>query len=253
MIKECRTDFLNLQVHDTRTSMGETAARAVAAKIREILAERDEVNMVFASAPSQDEFLQALRQDGTIPWNRIHAFHMDEYIGLPADAPQGFGNFIRARLWGHVPLKSANYLDGSGRDVEGECRRYADLLRTHPIDIVCFGIGENGHLAFNDPPVADFADPKAVKRVELEEACRLQQVHDGCFAALDQVPRSAITLTIPALVSGRFLYGMVPGRTKAVAVRRTMTDPVWTACPSTILRGHRDARLYVDRESASLL
>lgn len=251
MISQFKVDSLLINVHDSRASLGEGAAQAVSGRIHNILAEKPTVNIIFASAPSQNEFLAALLADETIRWGCVNAFHMDEYIGLPGDAPQGFGNFIRERLWGRVNLKSANYIDGNATDLRAECLRYSQLLRSHPIDIVCFGIGENGHLAFNDPPVADFADKDTVKAVELETRCRRQQVNDGCFPKLEDVPAQALTLTVPALMSGRFLYGMVPGKTKTNAVFHTLCDDIGEHCPATILRRHPNAILFVDSDSAA--
>lgn len=252
-VRQMKAESLVLNVFESRLDLGNAAARAVSERIRAVLLEKEDVNIVFASAPSQNEFLAVLLQDSSIPWGRVNAFHLDEYIGLPGDAPQGFGNFIRARLWGRVKLKSANYIDGLAADLNKECLRYAALLREHPIDIVCFGIGENGHLAFNDPPVADFADPAAVKVVRLDEACRQQQVHDGCFGRLEEVPTHAITMTIPAILAGRYLYGMVPGKAKAEALLRTITEPSGALCPATVLRNHPHIAVYADADSAGLL
>lgn len=246
-----KKDMLTLSVFDSRASLGSEAAREVAARICTVLEQKPDINIVFASAPSQNEFLAALLADSTIPWDRINAFHMDEYIGLAAGAPQGFGNFIRDRLWGRVKLKSANYIDGNAVDLHSECVRYEHLLKENPIGIVCFGIGENGHLAFNDPQVASFTDPFMVKIVKLDAECRQQQVNDGCFRELRDVPTHAITVTIPAIMSGGFLFGMVPGSTKAKAILQTMNGPIDTGCPATILRNHPNAVIYADRESAA--
>lgn len=246
-------DLLQVSVYETRGEMGAAAARAVAERIRALAAEKPEVNVVFASAPSQNEFLACLLEDGGLPWGRVNAFHMDEYIGLPPEAPQGFGNFIRQRLWGRVGLKSANYIDGNAGDLQAECERYARLLREFPVDVVCLGIGENGHLAFNDPPVADFNDQALIKTVELDATCRRQQVNDGCFRTLADVPTHALTLTIPALAAGRYLCCVVPGKTKADAVFHTIRDAIGERCPATVLRNHRNARLFADRDSAARL
>ena len=209
--------------------------------------------MIFAAAPSQNEVLASLALDKEIPWERVNAFHMDEYIGLPADAPQGFGNFLKAHIFGLAPFKSVNYMDISAEDAEAECARYSALLAQYPTDIVVMGIGENGHIAFNDPPVADFADPKAVKPVLLDEICRNQQVNDGCFATIDDVPKYAITLTVPTLFAGKNLFCIVPAKTKANAVKATICGEIGEACPATILRRHENAILYLDGDSSSLL
>ena len=177
---------------------------------------------------------------------------MDEYVGLPADAPQGFGNFLRAAIFGQVPFASVDYI-GTESDPDETCRRYAALLQGIQVDIVCMGIGENGHIAFNDPPVADFNDPLTIKKVALDETCRLQQVHDGCFARIEEVPRYAVTLTVPTMFRARYIFCIVPAPTKANAVRATVCGPISEQCPASILRTHEHAILYTDSDSAALL
>ena len=178
---------------------------------------------------------------------------MDEYIGLAPDAPQGFGNFLRRELFSKVSFASVSYLDGTADDRAAECRRYGELLAAAPVDIVCLGIGENGHIAFNDPHVADFNDPAAVKVVELDHTCRQQQVNDGCFAKLDDVPTHALTLTIPTLVAPKTVFCMVPAPTKAKAVQAAVEGPISETCPASILRRHDNASLWLDPDSAALL
>lgn len=236
-----------------RTALGRMAASDVARTVRDLLERQEMVSMVFAAAPSQNEFLAFFCQEKDVDFSRIHAFHMDEYIGLPEDAPQGFGNFLRRRLFEKSSFHGVDYLNGQAEDLAAECRRYAALLRQDPADIVCMGIGENGHIAFNDPHEADFYDPQLVKVVELDEVCRNQQVHDGCFAALDQVPHKALTLTIPALAAARYHFCMVPGAAKMEAVSQTVYGPLNEACPASILRTCRDAVLYVDADSGAAL
>ena len=243
---------LPVRIYDTRRNMGEAAAADVAACIRELLAVKLEIYMIFAAAPSQNEFLAALAATPGIEWNRIHALHMDEYVGLPADAPQGFGNFLRAAIFGQVPFASVDYI-GTESDPDETCRRYAALLQGIQVDIVCMGIGENGHIAFNDPPVADFNDPLTIKKVALDETCRLQQVHDGCFARIEEVPRYAVTLTVPTMFRARYIFCIVPAPTKANAVRATVCGPISEQCPASILRTHEHAILYTDSDSAALL
>lgn len=241
-------DRLKLEVYNNRQDMGTAAAGDTIQKMKELLQTRERIRMVFAAAPSQNEFLKQLRQVEGIDWSRVTAFHMDEYIGLAADAPQRFGTFLRESLFDAVKPGEVYYIDSAG-DIEDEIARYSALLKMAPIDIVCLGIGENGHIAFNDPPVADFQDKAMVKSVELDRACRQQQVNDGCFAAFDHVPTQALTLTIPTLFSGAHLYCIVPGPTKAQAVERTLNGPISEECPSSILRRHPDCTLYLDRES----
>lgn len=244
---------LRVEVLENRPSMGALAAASVTQKIRELLLAQEHVNIVFASAPSQNEFLAAMVAESDLEWNKIRAFHMDEYIGLPSDAAQSFGEFLREKLFSRVPIKEVFYLDGNAPDPGAECRRYAMLLAQHPTDIVCMGIGENCHIAFNDPHVADFNDPDLVKEVKLDLTSREQQVHDGCFATLEQVPERALTLTIPALIRAHHLFCVVPGPTKAAAVNHTLNGPISAEFPATIIRQHPSATLFLDPESAKHL
>ncbi len=252
-MKTFQKDRLTVNVYQTRAEMGAAAAKDIKACILALMEKKDTVNMIFAAAPSQNEVLSALATDREIPWNRVNAFHMDEYIGLSADAPQGFGNFLRSHLFGLADFGSVFYIDATACDAEKECARYTSLLSKHPTDIVVMGIGENGHIAFNDPPVADFCDPLAVKPVELDEVCRNQQVNDGCFAKLDDVPKTAITLTVPTLLAGKHLFCIVPAKTKARAVRATLCDEISEKCPASVLRRHQSAVLYLDSDSSALL
>lgn len=252
-MRSFQVDELTVRVYDSRSEMGMAAAADIKAKILELLAQKQEINMIFAAAPSQNEVLAALAGDKEIPWNRIHAYHMDEYIGLPSDAPQGFGNFLRAHLFDLVPFASVNCINSAATDAEAECERYSKLLQDNPTDIVVMGIGENGHIAFNDPPVADFKDSKWVKPVELDSICRNQQVNDGCFASLDLVPTHAITLTVPTLVAASHLFCIVPAPTKAKAVKETVSGTIDEHCPASVLRTRPGAVLYLEPDSAALL
>lgn len=246
-------DKLQVEIFENRTLMGESAAKDISAKIKELLAEKKEINMVFAAAPSQNDVLKALVADKTIEWSRINAYHMDEYIGLNKNAPQGFGNFLKSHIFGLVPFKSVNYIDITSTDPEKEAERYGNLLKANPTDIVVMGIGENGHIAFNDPCVADFNDKRAVKPVQLDEICRNQQVNDGCFETIDEVPARAMTLTVPTLVSAPWLFCIVPAATKAKAVYETINGKIDEHCPATILRTRDNAKLYLDEKSSALL
>ena len=252
-MKTMQKDLLKVNIYDTRDEMGKAAGADIKACLLSLLEKKETINMIFAAAPSQNEVLYALATDKEIPWNRVNAFHMDEYIGLSKDAPQGFGNFLKDHIFGLADFKSVNYIDISAPDADVECARYSALLKEYPTDIVVMGIGENGHIAFNDPPVADFNDPKAVKPVALDEVCRNQQVNDGCFAKLDDVPKTAITLTVPTLFAGDHLFCIVPAKTKANAVRATLCGEIGEACPATILRRHQSAILYLDGDSSALL
>ncbi|WP_408008525.1 glucosamine-6-phosphate deaminase [Pseudalkalibacillus sp. A8] len=243
-----KVDHLEVKTFADRKALGDNAGRQIAEKIKDLLQQKDEIRMVFAAAPSQNEVLSYLAQDKRIDWSRIVAFHMDEYIGLEESAPQTFSRFLSEKLFDLVKPKEVHLINGDNES-EHECRRYASLFNEKPIDIVCLGIGENGHLAFNDPPVADFEDEETVKTVTLDEACRQQQVNDGCFSSIDEVPEKAITLTIPALLSGEFLYCVVPGKTKANAVQHVLTGPITTNWPASILRDHPNCTLYLDKDS----
>ena len=253
MTKELEVDNLTVKIYPDRKNMGEAAALVAAERIRELLKEQEQLNMIFAAAPSQNEFLSALIQQAGMDWTRINAFHMDEYIGLPAGHKALFSSFLQGKIFNHLPFRSINYINGNASDAHQECERYASLLLQYPTDIVCMGIGENGHIAFNDPHVADFNDPQKVKIVDLDHACRQQQVNDGCFEALDKVPTHAITLTIPALIVPKHIYCMVPGKNKAMAAKRTLFDSIDEECPASVLRHHPGAVLFLDEESASLI
>lgn len=253
MLKTFTADRLQVNVYENRSEMGKAAAADISAAIRRVLEKKDVCNMIFAAAPSQNEVLAAIVGDTSIDFTRINAFHMDEYIGLPSDAPQGFGNFLRRALFDHAPWGSVNYINGNAGDIGAECDRYTALLKEYPTDIVVLGIGENGHVAFNDPPVADFSDPVLIKPVPLDPICRQQQVNDGCFASLDQVPTHALTLTVPALMAGKELYCVVPAPTKANAVEATVKGQVGTHCPATAMRSHPSAILYLEPDSAAKL
>lgn len=252
MEKNFQQDNLQVRVYDTRVEMGQAAAADICSAIHQVLREKEHCNMIFAAAPSQNEVLSALTAAKDVDWRRVHAFHMDEYIGLAADAPQGFANFLRNALFTRVPFGGVNCLDSTA-EPQAEAARYARLLQQNPTDIVVMGIGENGHIAFNDPHMALFDDPELVKPVTLDNTCRMQQVHDGCFARIEDVPSMAMTLTIPALCAARQVFCIVPAATKAQAVRDTLRGPVTQACPASILRRHPAATLYLDADSASLL
>ena len=246
-------DSLEVRIYGDRSEMGKAAAADIKACMLKLLETKDSLNMIFAAAPSQNEVLAALAGDREIPWQRVNAFHMDEYIGLSPDAPQGFGNFLRNALFGLAPFGAVNYIDCAATDAQAECRRYSELLTQHPVDIVVMGIGENGHIAFNDPPVADFHDPHLVKIVELDPICRQQQVNDGCFTKLEQVPTHALTLTVPALMAAKHHFCIVPAPTKAKAVAATVCGEIGEHCPATCLRNKKGSILYLEPDSAALL
>lgn len=247
-----KKDNLYVRISDTRSDMGICAAFEAVRSIEQVLKQKPMCNIIFAAAPSQNEFLSALVQ-ADVDWSRVNALHMDEYIGLPKDAPQGFANFLRNAIFDRVPFASVHCIDSTNQDVEAECARYTDILKKYPPDLVFMGIGENGHIAFNDPPVADFQDTAAIKPVVLDEICRNQQVNDGCFASLELVPKTALTLTVPTLFSASKLICVVPATTKADAVYNTLNGDISEKCPASILRRHPNAVLFLDSDSAAKL
>jgi len=241
-----RAGLMAVRSHDSREMMGLAAAEQVAQGLRARLATQSRVRLVFAAAPSQAEMLAALCRMPGIDWARVVAFHMDEYVGLPSSAPQRFSAWLDAHLFHRLPFAAVHRLQP---EQEGAEAGYAEALNAAPIDIVCLGIGVNGHIAFNDPPVADFNDIFDVKRVELDAVCRQQQVDDRCFATLGEVPTHAVTLTVPRLLRADELVCVVPGRLKRQAVQDTLYGPITTACPASILRTHQACTLYLDKES----
>lgn len=242
---------LKVVIYSNRQKLGKYSALNTIKLINNIFKNKDEIRMIFAAAPSQNEFLDELTKDPKINWGRITAFHMDEYIGLPENSPQLFSKYLSDHLFSKVNFKEVNIINSQAKDILKECSRYEMLLNEKPIDIICMGIGENGHIAFNDPPFANFNDTKLVKVVGLDMHCRQQQVNDGCFNTIEEVPRMAITLTVPALFSGNYLNIVVPGKRKAVAIKKTLYNKISTECPSSIIRKHKNAILYLDSDSAS--
>ena len=246
-----QTDRLRVEVYPDRARLGSAAADRAAAALRDLIAKRGFANVIFAAAPSQTETLAGLADVDSIDWKKITAFHLDEYVGTrPGDA-HSFRRFLNRHLLSKVPIGRFEALRGESEDLEAECERYARLLEAHPPEVGLLGIGENGHLAFNDPPEARFDDPQSVRVVDLTEDCRRQQVNDGAFSSLAEVPEKALTVTISRLMRIPRLFVMVPGLRKAAAVRRTIEDPVSEACPSSILRAHPNATLFLDQDAAS--
>ena len=249
-IKEFKKDKLTVKAMNNRTDMGKVAAADIRECMLALLSKKEEINMIFAAAPSQNDVLASLIEYDDIPWERVNGFHMDEYIGLPKNAPQAFGNFLVERIFSKVPFKSVNLIDSS-LSKEEAIASYSALLKKYPTDIVVMGIGENGHIAFNDPPVADFNDKMTVKAVELDLICRNQQVHDGCFEKLSDVPTHALTLTCPTLAGAPYQFCVVPAPTKADAVYHMLNDGISEKCPATVLRRCEAATLYLDGDSSA--
>ncbi len=252
MMTAFAADELKIMIYEDRIQLGTAAAKMAAAHIRQLLEEKEFVNIIFAAAASQNEFLERLSKED-LDWQRINAFHMDEYIGLPAKTPQLFGEWLKVRIFSKVPFRQVFYLDGQAADPQAECQRYEQLLVRYPVDLCFMGIGENTHLAFNDPHVANFKDPKLVKIVDLDEASKQQQVNEDCFDDISQIPPDAFTLTIPALLQAKTIFCMVPGSSKAQAVYHTIKDEISEQYPSTILREHPDTLLFLDKESSVMI
>jgi len=246
-------DKLTIKVFSTREEMGKQAAKDVVDKLERLLCVKPYISMLFAAAPSQNEFLQELCESNSVDWSRVNAYHLDEYIGLPANSPQRFAEFLNENLFSKLPFRTINYLNAESRNPEAECDRYAKLIQETPIDVACIGIGENGHIAFNDPHVANFDDPELVKIVDLDETCRQQQVNDKCFNSLPEVPKQAYTLTVPAIMASDYIYCIVPGESKAEAVKNTIHGEIEEKCPASVLRTKSESYLYLDKESARKL
>jgi glucosamine-6-phosphate deaminase len=228
--------------------MGARAAADIASEIRALLANQDGVRIMFAAAPSQSEMLLSLTQASGIDWSRVSGFHMDEYLGLAAGAPQRFGAWLRRTIFDRLPFGAVHLIE-PGDDPNQTAADYAAKLNAAAIDIVCCGVGVNGHLAFNDPP-ADFNDPLTMKIVTLDERSRQQQIDDKCFAFIQDVPTHAVTVTIPALLAARTIFCTVPGPKKNHAIRNMLERPITSLCPATALRLHPKCTLYLDPHSA---
>lgn len=243
---------IRVEVYPSKEALGVAAAREAAQICREILQQKETANLSFATGASQFQFVEALREQ-EIPWNRVVGLHLDEYLGISSDHPASFRRWLKERVVEPLNPGAFHFITGDADDIDAEIQRYTALLKEHPIDLGFVGIGENGHIAFNDPPVADFADPHPVKVVELDEACRNQQLGEGWFPTFDDVPTHAVTLTVPAIMNFKRIISVVPDQRKAEAVRAALLGPVETACPASILRNHPHLTMYLDTESASLL
>ena len=237
----------NINVLSNNATTGIAAGKAVEDCIVKLQKTKKKIRIIFAAAPSQDSMLDYLSQSKLIEWNKIEAFHMDEYIGLEPDSPELFSSYLEKNIFSKVTLHKNTI--NVNNDVAYEIKRYTHLLEEGPIDIVCLGIGENGHLAFNDPHMADFNDSETVKMVELDDACRIQQVNDGCFESFEKVPQKAITLTIPTLLKGTHLFCVVLGANKSDAVKKALTEPINISCPASILTKHPNCNYYFDKQA----
>ena len=249
-----KAGLLEVKIFPTRDEMGAAAAKRAGDVLRRTLAEKDEANVIFSAAPSQNEMLLHLVREHGIDWTRVNAFQTDEYVGLPLKHPARFSRYLAEHIFDLVPFRRVFRIGEGNGTPEEECHRYAELLKEYPSDLACLGIGENGHIAFNNPDVADFRDPVLAKLTALDEVCRRQQINDGCFRAIGDVPTHALTLTIPALIGARHLVCTVPGKTKAAAVAATvLSEKISEKCPATIMRRHPSAILFCDAESATEL
>ncbi len=249
-IQETQVDQLPVSIFETNEQLGQAAAEEASAIIREAVASRGLANIIIATGNSQLTFLTALRQDPQIPWSQVNVFHMDEYIGLAPGHPASFPLFLQRHLLDYVTPYAFYPVPGDAADSADACKEYEAALRAHPADLCALGYGENGHIAFNDPPFADFDDPVWVKVVKLDEVSRRQQVGEGHFKSLDEVPTHAMTLTSPALLAARRMLCIVPEARKAKAVERALLGPITEDCPGSILRRAPHAHLFLDRDSA---
>jgi glucosamine-6-phosphate deaminase len=243
---------MNIRIDKDRAALGTTAGKAIASALREKIATSGRVTVAFAAAPSQNETLETLIAEPGIGWDKVNAYHLDEYAGATPSSPHSFRRYLREHIFHRVTPAAFHPIAGEAADPAAECARYSSLLPPNGFDIALLGIGENGHLAFNDPP-CDFADPAAIRVVALDEACRIQQVHDGAFQTLADVPTQAFTLTVPTLMKAAKVFVMVPGPAKAHAVAAALEGPLTNLCPASILRTHPDAAIFLDEASASQL
>jgi glucosamine-6-phosphate deaminase len=252
-MKMLQVDSLSVRIHPTQAEMAGDVTQEARRCLQEVLARQGSAAIIFATGNSQIRALDALVALGGVDWSKITMFHMDEYLGIGANHSASFRRFLRDRIETRLRPKLFHYIEGDALLPLSECERYTKLLHSQPIDLCLLGIGENGHLAFNDPPVANFADRHAMKLVKLDTACRQQQVGEGHFPNLDAVPQYAFTLTIPALCAARRMLCIVPEKRKAQAVRDALRGPISTACPASFLRRQAHCTLFLDAESASQL
>jgi glucosamine-6-phosphate deaminase len=253
IIRSLQVDSLKVEAYESTEAMGRAAAESAAESLRALAARNDTVAVIFATGASQMATLVALTSIPGLPWGKVVGFHMDEYLGIPDDHPASFRRYLRERLTSKVKMRQFYGVDGTSGNPEETCRKYADLLGELNPQLCLLGIGENGHLAFNDPAEADFEDPLDIKIVSLDRECRQQQVNEGWFPNLAAVPTRAITLTIPTLLRVPRLIASVPGERKAHIVHRTLTEEISTSCPATIMRNHPNTTVYLDTASSTEL
>jgi glucosamine-6-phosphate deaminase len=252
-VRHFKKDALHVEVFNSQPDMALNAAHAVREYLIERLALNGSVRAILATGNSQIQFLKTLIELGGVDWSKVTLFHMDEYLGISANHKASFRLYMRERVESLVQPEHFHYLDGDASLPLDECERYTCLLKEAPIDLCCLGVGENGHIAFNDPPVADFQDPHLVKLVKLDDACKMQQVNEGHFESLETVPPYAFTLTIPALCLAEKIVCLSPETRKAAAVKAALEGPIGTACPASALRQQSKATMYLDQDSVALL
>ncbi|MHB9030785.1 MAG: 6-phosphogluconolactonase [Candidatus Latescibacterota bacterium] len=253
LAREISAGQLHVLEFENRDLLGRSAASTVADLMRRVINEKGRIRMVFASAMSQVDFLKYLGEEKNLDWSKVSAFHLDDYVNFPKDHPQSFSRFLIDRLFNRTPDVDFHPVDSEAKDPEAECRRYAALLKEAPIDIMILGIGESGHLAFIDPSYCDFNDPETFKLSDLDEESQVQMIHDGCFENLDEVPRHAYTMTVPACLSGAFTIIIVPTKLKAPTIKAVIEGPITCDVPASILKTKENSWLLIDRDSASLL
>ncbi len=248
-LKSFKKELLNVQLFRTSKEMGQAAAGFVKDQLNEAIRKKGEANLILATGASQFTFLEALKKEA-IDWSKVTVFHLDEYLGISDQHSASFRKYLRDRILNIVKPGKVYLINGDAKDLEGMLAEYSGLLESHPVDVACIGIGENGHIAFNDPAVADFNDPKLIKVVDLDETCRKQQLGEGWFPTLDDVPKQAVSLTITAIMKCKTICCAVPDERKAVAIEKTLNAEISTACPATILRRHPHTVLFMDLPAA---
>ncbi len=252
LIKKLKAEKLNLEIYQDETSAGVASANFVAEKLNTVIAERGSANLILATGASQFAFIEAIKKLN-VDWSKITVFHLDEYKNLPETHPASFRKYLKERILNEIKPAKAYLINGDAENLDEMVKDYEALLKKYPVDVACIGIGENGHIAFNDPGVADFNDTKLVKVVQLDDACRNQQLGEGWFPAFDDVPKEAVSLTITAIMNCKVISCLCPNKRKANAIYNTVYAPISTDCPSTILRTHPDTVIFLDKDSASML
>jgi glucosamine-6-phosphate deaminase len=250
--KSFNKDNLQVKIYNEEKEMGNAAADFVVQHLQLAIQEKGTANLILATGASQFAFLDALKQK-QLDWKKVTVFHLDEYIDLSDQHPASFRKYLKERILNSIQPGKVYLINGDAKDLQKEIEQYEKLLRDNPVDVACIGIGENGHIAFNDPPVADFNDPKWVKVVELDEACRRQQLGEGWFPTFEDVPKEAVTLTVTAIMSCKTISCVVPGKRKSQAIKDTIEGEISTACPASVLRNHGHTVLFMDVTAASAL